>query len=196
MFSSNTSVMAKREYLGVVCDGRIELVEQVDLPEGCKVLVKPIEAETPGWKDLGKVIIAGYGLAGRWVADIFHRHGIGYTIIEKNADTVRTQRELGHQIVLGDVADEKTLRRAGIEEASILALTVPDEEAVLLAIETAKHIKPDIYIVARTTYSSKGMEASQLGADAVIKAEQAVARQFYEMLQDKLRDENEASGPE
>lgn len=189
---SAEAIMEAREYLGVYRNGRIELAEQIELPDGCEVMVRPLA--DPRWNEtarngLDKVIIAGFGLAGRWVADIFKRHHIPYTIIEKNAATVGTQDSLGEEIIEGNVAEEDVLIRAGIGEASILALTIPDEEAVLRATEVAKRLKPEIYIVARTNYSSKGLQASQLGADAVIKAEQAVARQFYEMLRQKLRED-------
>jgi Trk K+ transport system NAD-binding subunit len=189
--------MAAREYPGIYCNGKIELSGDIALPEGTRVVIRTVEEE-PWDKEaraqLGKVIIAGFGLAGRWVADIFDRHGISYTIVEKNPATVEVQTDLGNEIIEGDVGEEETLLRAGIREASILALTVPDEDAVLRATAVAKRLKPEIYVVARTTYSSKGLEASQLGADAVIKAEQAVARQFYEMLQSKLRTEQEEDG--
>jgi len=108
--------------------------------------------------------------------------GVGLTIVEQNAETVETQRSLGHDIIKGDITTRTTFIQAGITEASILALTIPDEEAVLRATSLARELNPDIFILARTNYSSKGMEASQLGADIVIKAEQAVARQFREQV--------------
>ncbi len=138
-------------------------------------------------KRIGLVIIAGLGLAGRWVADIFDRHGIDYIVVEQNRDTVKRQKLLGKKIILGDISDEATLIAAGIDKADILALTIPDEQAVLNATKIARKLRPHIYIVARTTYSSSGMEAAQLGADAVVKAEQAVANRFYELLLYKLR---------
>jgi len=132
------------------------------------------------------VIIAGFGLAGRYVADLLQGVGIRFTVIERNAVTVATQRALGREIIFGDVTSAETLERAGLHEAGLLALTVPDEDAVLKGIALARRLRPDIYIIARTNYSSKGMRASQLGADDVVKAEQAVALQFYERLSQHL----------
>lgn len=185
------------DYLGVYENGVIRLTAHVDWPEGTRVIVRATDTanEDPD-RQLGKVIIAGFGLAGRWIADIFDRHGIGYVVVEKNAETVEAQRKLGRTVVQGDIAQEQTLRDAGIEEADILALTVPDEQAVLDATRLARSIKPGIYIVARTLYSSSGMRASQLGADQVIKAEQVVARQFYEMLLRKINEPTPAPSAE
>jgi hypothetical protein len=175
-------------YLGTYEQGAIHLAGPVDWAEGTRVTVNV--AETPARQasdqPFGKVIIAGFGLAGRWVADIFNRHKIPYVIVDQNPDTIRTQRELGHEAVLGDIAQADTLNKADLEHASILALTIPDEAAVLQATCLARKMKRDIYIVVRTSYSSSGMRACQLGADEVIKAEQTVARQFYEMMLRKL----------
>lgn len=184
----------RNEYLGIYENGVIRLTARVEWPNGTPVSIRvaDVDSEYVGAK-LGKVIIAGFGLAGRWVADIFDRHGVTYTIVDRNPDTITMQRKLGRNAIQGDIATEETLREAGIEEASILALTVPDEKAVLEATRLARRIKPGIYIVARTLYSSSGMQASQLGADEVIKAEQVVARQFYEML---LRKLGSSSSPE
>jgi CPA2 family monovalent cation:H+ antiporter-2 len=134
----------------------------------------------------GHVIIVGFGLAGRCVADLLDSAGTPYTIIEQNPVTVETQRALGRRVVAGDASDAQTLTEAGLNTASILALTIPDEDAVLEAISLARRLRPEIYIIARTTYSSKGMQASQLGADDVVKAEQAVALQFYDRLSRRL----------
>ncbi|MBN1492396.1 MAG: NAD-binding protein [Phycisphaerae bacterium] len=168
--------------------GHVELTGPVRWVEGTRVTVKVASvadaATSPS--ELGPVIIAGFGLAGRWVADIFDRHKVPYVIVERNTETVETQARLARAVIEGDISDEETLRRAGIESASILALTIPDEQAVLKATQLARRLKPDIYIVARTTYSSVGLEATRLGADEVIKAEQAVASQFHEMLLRKL----------
>lgn len=175
------------EYLGVYENGTIRLSGDVDWPEGTMVAVRIADPDPARQgEEIGKVIIAGFGLAGRWVADIFDRHGIEYTVVEKNPETVRTQLKLGRSIVEGDIASEETLRAAGIDDASILALTIPDEQAVIAATEVARRMKPGIYIVARTTHYSAGMRATQCGADEVIKAEQVVARQFYEKLLQKI----------
>jgi len=184
----------RTEYLGTYDDGAVRLAARVNWPDGTLVSVRVAEiGSEAALKEFGKVIVAGFGLAGRWVADIFDRHGIKYVIVENSPQTIEAQRKLGREVVEGNVADEDTLRRAGIEEASILALTIPDEQAVLQATRLARSIKPGIYIVARTTHSSAGLQATQLGADEVIKAEQVVARQFSEMLLRKLGGERIAA---
>jgi CPA2 family monovalent cation:H+ antiporter-2 len=192
MFEQTTSQCSeKNAYNGVYEDGVIKISARVDWPDGTPVTVQVADFSPDQARELGRVIIAGFGLAGRWVADIFDRHGVEYVVVECNPATVETQRRLGRTVIQGNIANEETLREAGIEDASIVALTIPDESAVLEATRLARQLKPGIFIVARTLYYSSGMQATKLGADAVIKAEQVVARQFYEMLLRKVGQKKE-----
>ena len=168
-------------------DRQVHLDGPADWPDGTRLVVTPVlPLEGEGEID-GHVIIVGFGLAGRCVADLLDHAKLSYTIIERNRVTVETQRALGRSIIKGDATVAETLVEAGLNTAAILALTIPDEEAVLKAISLARRLRPEIYIIARTTYASKGMKASQLGANDVIKAEQAVALQFYDKLSGRIR---------
>ena len=181
------SPLSDQERLAVYRHGRLELTGPVDWPSGTRVAVRPVEPPPElSPVSAGPVVIAGFGLAGRCVADLLDNGGIEYVVVEKNPVTVETQACLGRRIIQGDISEESTLHEAGIESASVLALTIPDEQAVLEATALARRLQPGIYIIARTTYTSAGLKASQLGADEVIKAEQAVALQFYERLQQRL----------
>ncbi len=168
-------------------DRRVELEGDPGWLEGTRLLVTPLVPSDTMLDLGGHVIIVGFGLAGRGVADLLDQVKLLYTIVEMNPVTVETQRALGRDIFEGCGTDAETLVKAGINKAAILALTIPDEEAVLNAITLARRLRPEIYIIARTNYSSKGMKAAQLGADDVIKAEQAVAFQFYDKLQRRIR---------
>ncbi len=175
-------------YHGVFRGGLVRLLEAAPWQDGTEVEVRMAPAAArEAIAALGGVIIAGFGLAGRWVAEIFDRHHIDYVVVEKNPETVRRQLLLGRNVVLGDISEEDTLRAAGIDQADILALTIPDEPAVLRSVELARRLRPNLYIVARTHYTSAGLTASTLGADAVVKAEQAVANRFYELLLHKVQ---------
>lgn len=128
------------------------------------------------------VIIAGYGVGGRFIAEYLKAHRIPFVIVEMNPETCSTQQSLGLETILGDITDEKVLRQAGVERANVLALALPDEAAALRATELANRICPEIHIIATTRYTSTGLTALQKGADEVIVAEQAVAQEFYRRI--------------
>lgn len=130
------------------------------------------------------VVIAGFGLPGRFVAELLEFHAIPYRIIDLNPATA--QRCPNLPIIVGDVRDESILRQAGITEASLLALTVPGDEIALEATRVARGIRPDLPILARVAYTSAGIKAQQLGAEAVVIAEQIIAREFFRIVQERL----------
>lgn len=128
------------------------------------------------------VIIAGFGVGGRFIAEYLQERDVPFLVVETNPHTCDTQRNLGIPIIEGDIADEEVLRRAGVKSASVLALAIPDEDAALQATEKANAVRPDIHIIAATRYTSTGLQALQKGADEVIVAEQAVAQEFYRRI--------------
>src|SRR5687767_1259220 len=122
-----------------------------------------------------QVIIAGFGVPGRYIAELLDERFIPYTVIELNAETA--ERCTNVAMIVGDVRDEAVLRRAGNENASIFAITVPDEAAAVEAGRIARSLRPDLRILVRCVYTSSGLKAQQVGADEVIVAEQLVAKE-------------------
>ena len=128
------------------------------------------------------VIIAGYGVGGRFIAEYLNEQGLPFCIVEMNPQTCATQRDLGVEIHHGSVGDENVLRAAGVMTARVLALAIPNEADAIAATAVAHRLRPEIHIIAATRYTSSGLKALQNGADEVIVAEQAVAHQFYDRI--------------
>lgn len=123
-------------------------------------------------------VVAGFGLAGRLIVDALQQRGISYWVIERNPLTIRRCAATTTHILEGEVTDEALLRQAGIERATLLALTMPNESAVNQAIQLARTMNPTCYILARTAYTSGGLHAMKLGANDAVVAEQTVALEF------------------
>jgi voltage-gated potassium channel Kch len=131
----------------------------------------------------GPAIIAGFGVPGRAVAEWMAIHHIPYTVVEQNQQIVERCGATGTPIIGGDIRDENTLRQAGIEKATIFAITVPVEAVVLAAVRIARRLNPRLHIIARCTYISGGLEAHRLGANETIVAEEIAAREFVRRLE-------------
>lgn len=131
-------------------------------------------------------IIAGFGVPGRAVADLLAARRISFCVIELNPKTVERCAHVGVHIIAGDVCDEQTLRRAGVDRATLLVLAVPSDPAVLEAVGVARRLNPAVRIVARCRFISSGMEAHRRGADQVIIEEQVVAQELERMLDASL----------
>ncbi len=124
-----------------------------------------------------RVVVAGYGPVGRVVVDQLENAGVDVTIVELNLRTIeRLADRARHRFIFGDITDEAVQREAGVPQADALILTVPDECAAVTACEVARKISPGIFIAARTNYLSRGMLASQAGADHVVVEEVITAQ--------------------
>ncbi len=133
-------------------------------------------------KPASHAIIAGFGVPGRMVADILQSQGTSYVVVETNPTTCNRAEKPGRRLVLGDACDPAVLREAGIETADLLVIAIPNETAALECTRVARRLNQTIRIITRTHYTSAGIEAKQLGANEVIVAEQAVAREFANLL--------------
>lgn len=132
------------------------------------------------------VIIAGFGIVGRNLAEHFGAANIPFTVIELNPETVRRQRELGRSMIFGDIANLEVLESAGIHDAEAVVLTIPDDDATFRACRAIRSIAPKVHIAARTSFLSRAMEAQELGADQVTIEEVATAHDMAKQVMAKL----------
>lgn len=122
------------------------------------------------------VIIAGFGVVGRAVADQIGAYCASVTVIELNPGTVTRQRALGRQIIYGDASNPEVLHAAGIERAQAFVLTIADDNAAIRAVETARRLREDLTIIVRTGYMGKGLDAKSRGASEIIVEEVVTAQ--------------------
>lgn len=134
-----------------------------------RVTVSPESATHP------RAIIAGFGLPGRAIADDLEGRDIAFSVIELNPEVIARCRKSGRTMVQGDVRQLEILSQAGLDKAELIALMIPVESVVLEAIAIIRQVRPDIQIIARTHFTSTGLEARTKGANVVIVAEQVVA---------------------
>jgi voltage-gated potassium channel Kch len=127
------------------------------------------------------VIIAGFGIPGRFIAELLDFHDMPYSVIELNASIVERCTKV--PIIYGDAREESVLRQAGIETATMMAITLPLEDVVHQIIGVARRLRPDLRIAARVNYTSAGLKAQQLGAEHVVIGEQLIAREFFRVFE-------------
>lgn len=132
------------------------------------------------------VIVAGFGLVGRAVVDRLQIAEIPYTIVELNPGTVRKQGSLGRAIVYGDISNPEVLESAGVRTADAIIITIPDDDAILVACQAIRAIAPNIFIAARTSFLSNAFLAANAGADHVTVAEVATAEAMAKQVMQQL----------
>lgn len=69
------------------------------------------------------------------------------------------------------MSSEEVLAAAGVVDARILVVAVPDWQAARLAIERAKRLNPTLFVVARASASRHLAVLASLGVDAAVLPE-------------------------
>ncbi|MHA1569466.1 MAG: cation:proton antiporter domain-containing protein [Alphaproteobacteria bacterium] len=114
------------------------------------------------------VVITGYGIAGRLLAQALRESDIPYLILELNADTVRIARAEGEPIYYGDVTSKETMENACLHHALALVLLINDPEASRRAVSLARRIAPDVPVFLRARYVENLVQLRDLGATEVV----------------------------
>jgi Kef-type K+ transport system membrane component KefB len=139
------------------------------------------------------VIIAGFGVVGRSIADRLEVQKIPFLIVDLNQQTIQTQRKLNRQAIYGDVANPDVLEAIDVEHAAAVVLTIPDDEATLRACRTIRTLAPHVFISARTSFLSKALAAMQAGADQVTIEEVATAELMAKNVMSELAKRTQPS---
>ena len=116
-------------------------------------------------------VICGYARVGAELGSILERTGTAFTVVDLNPSVVRRLREAGVRSIYGDAASEPVLARAGVGQARVLAVAIPDLVSASAAIRVARELNPRIRVIALADSSSAVRALEATGANDVIQPE-------------------------
>lgn len=116
-------------------------------------------------------IVVGYGPTGRTVLQAMRALHLPVVASELNANTVRAERARGVPVVLGDAARASVLKSLGIERARVLVVAINDIEASRRITQLARHLAPNVHILARAIYIGEVPGLRRAGAHEVVPQE-------------------------
>ena len=70
-------------------------------------------------------------------------------VIDADAGRLALAESQGYTIVMGDAAEEQTLRRAHIDTARVVAVVLPDDAANVFVTLSARELSGSVEIIAR-----------------------------------------------
>ncbi|GIU82520.1 MAG: hypothetical protein D6687_06690 [Acidobacteria bacterium] len=117
------------------------------------------------------IIIVGFGLNGRNLANLLKQLGEPFVVVEMNGALVEQAKEMGVPVVYGDAAHTEIMEVAGIKKARAVVLAISDPVSTRYAVQTARKLNPKVYIIARTRYVVEIERLYQAGATDVIPEE-------------------------
>jgi len=116
----------------------------------------------------GHHIVCGYGRVGRQVVRDLRSAGAEYVVVDSDLALREPAAAEGLPFVYGDATNDGVLIQAGIERArSIIACADSDSDNVFITL-TARELRGDIAIVARSALEDSEKKLKRAGADRVI----------------------------
>jgi CPA2 family monovalent cation:H+ antiporter-2 len=119
----------------------------------------------------GHVIIIGFGLNGRNLAEVLKESSVPYVVLELNNDTVIQMKKKGEPIFYGDGTSPEILHKLGIGTARMLVVAISDPSSTRRIVQVARKENTRLYIIVRTRYTSEVEDLLKLGANEVIPEE-------------------------
>jgi monovalent cation:H+ antiporter-2, CPA2 family len=119
----------------------------------------------------GHVIIVGFGLNGKNLAEVLKETSVPYVVLEINNDTVIQLKKKGEPIFFGDGTSPEILRKLGIGTARMLVVAISDPASTRRIVQVARKENARLYIIVRTRYTSEVDDLLKLGANEVIPEE-------------------------
>jgi len=117
----------------------------------------------------GHVIVCGWGRVGREVARFLAQGETDLVVIDRDPERLGG---IPYAYVCGDVAEDETLLRAGVDRAAALVAAIDTDADNLYVTVAAKSMRPDIQIIARARNESSESKLVRAGADRVVNPQQ------------------------
>lgn len=130
----------------------------------------------------GHHVVAGLGRVGSTVAEEFDDRGAPFVVIDVSEDALALARARGWAYVHGDATLEDTLTTAGLDRARSLVTALDTDADNLFVTLTARGMKPDLFIVSRSTAASAEAKLRRAGADRVITPTEIGGRRMAAMV--------------
>jgi CPA2 family monovalent cation:H+ antiporter-2 len=117
------------------------------------------------------VVIAGHGRVGSFVARLLWHLGQEFVVVDSNPERMDVAREVGYPAIFGEAAAEPVLEAAGVKEARLVIVTVPDPAGARFVVERVQRINPDVHVVARAADTEQLEDLARLGVYEAVQPE-------------------------
>ena len=116
----------------------------------------------------GRTVIFGFGRVGRMVADMLITHKRPYLAVDSDIDGVRHAREVGYNVLFGDVRRPELADKLHLGHAAALVLTMDDPVLVAQLARRVRGWLPELPIIARARDTDHAAQLYKAGVtDAV-----------------------------
>lgn len=127
-------------------------------------------------------IICGFGRMGRSLAGEMKVRNAPFIVVDLDQEAIERCHLLNFPGILGNAADERVLREAGIERASSLVAAANSDAENVFIVLSARRLKPTLPIIARCNSEASIPKLEMAGAKAVVSPYVIAGRRIAQML--------------
>ncbi len=127
-------------------------------------------------------IVCGYGRIGRLICTELKADNVDFVVIEVSQTAAEQIEKEGYLHLNMDATSEEALKTAGIEKAKGLVTAVNSDANNVFITLTAKGIRPDIFIMSRTSDPKNEDKLKRAGATRVVCPYLIGGRRMAEIL--------------
>jgi voltage-gated potassium channel len=113
-------------------------------------------------------ILCGYGRVGQEIAQAFSEEGVPFVIIANDQQHIARAEKEGYLCLFGDATSDEVLKEAGIERAHGLVAAVGTDTDNTFITLSARELRPDLFIEARSSSPEAEGKLRRAGADRII----------------------------
>ncbi|GJM04132.1 MAG: portal protein [marine bacterium B5-7] len=125
--------------------------------------------ESEGVSDEPKVIIAGFGRFGQITARVLSANSISFTALDKDAEHIEFVKQFGNRVFFGDATRLDLLKKAGIENATVLLIAIDTEQSINMLAKLVTEEFPQIKIIARARDRTHATALAKAGVGVFVR---------------------------
>ena len=127
-------------------------------------------------------IVCGFGRIGRVLTEQLNSLDLAFVILENDPQKAEAAQEMGYLVIEADSTEEECLRRAKINDASQIVVSLSSDVDNVFVTLTARNMCPSIKIIAQAARESSFKKLSQAGANEVVRGHQMVAQHMARLI--------------
>jgi monovalent cation:H+ antiporter-2, CPA2 family len=128
-----------------------------------------------------RILLIGFGRVGRLVGKGLADRGKTFVVIEEQRDIAQEARQFGALVLEANAINPGILEAAGIAQASMLMIAIPEGFEAGQIAERARKLNPDLRILARAHSDAEVDHLARLGVGHVIMGEREIAAKMLEL---------------
>jgi CPA2 family monovalent cation:H+ antiporter-2 len=135
-----------------------------------------------GESGTARAVVIGAGPIGRTTASGLETRGFEVTLVDRSPLNLHGFAQLGFYTVTGDALESDVLERAGVPEAEVVMVAVPDDAVAARITARVRALTPHAVIVVRCRYQRNAGALRDAGAALVVSEESEAVRALGDVL--------------